>query len=420
MTESTSEEPTVFVSDGTSVGTHSRTSSLDRSDGELQVFATDGGRYYALQDAGSDRARIWFQADHGEPQLVGSGRIDPGVVFHNDRIYALARKGGQTELFVAFKSSVSQLELNFSNVTKLIATTEDLFIQADGFVDGILRTQAIWRATSDFQAFEFVVGTENATTITAAGNQLFFIRDEVVRVVRNNRVTDLFDVGSRVRPTAQILMTPSQYGVYLTLQDARELWFLDGALAGSKLVFADTAAVNDPLSRVFTLNEVSYFLLRNETNDVNLWSYHPDQGHAVVQRIPGGSVGSLRSLAGRLHFTGEASQYWTSDGTPQGTRQFDVRWTSSEIVQLNESTVVFPGSRDIENVEPWRSDGTVEGTQQILELNPDFGDAEFTASGDFVNVPADRFRQIERAVVFRREVSDLQIILFFGDTGTRS
>jgi ELWxxDGT repeat protein len=162
-----------------------------------------------------------------------------------------------------------------------------------------------------------------------------------------------------------------------------EIWVTDGTAAQTKKVVDANGDAPQPLwGEMVDLQGVVYFLARNDADKIELWK--TDGSASGTQLVKGtwdetgqGTPSGLAAIGNRISITLQLAltqQLWTSDGTPEGTREVQTSFSpETEVSEIGISfdlggLQVFTGRGYTINDtwQWWVSDGTDAGTHRLM------------------------------------------------------
>lgn len=161
--------------------------------------------------------------------------------------------------------------------------------------------------------------------------------------------------------------------------DPDGFWISDGTDAGTRLLFATPAGSAVGFSRL--VGDKLYFQLASD-GDNELWASHLESGETV--RLSSEVRAFLAPLIplgdGVIFRASRDARTWNelgiSDGTPAGTRFFDLgaRFEYPSIDEdpfvVDRQSFVFAAAGDAAGLELWISNGSPEGTYRLTDLAP--------------------------------------------------
>ena len=189
--------------------------------------------------------------------------------------------------------------------------------------------------------------------------------------------------------------------LYFSLESSRsnsELWRTDGTDAGTQRV-SDINPTGDSFISFSPeiVGDRFFFVADDGVHGSELWvSDGTEAGTQLVRDIRTGTgttgrpltsfIGNLTAFDGRVFFTatGDSGEdlLWVSDGTEAGTNPVsdiavDTERLSSDILALDDDTLLFIGNDGETGFELWKTDGTESGTEQVKNINTISTDSSF-------------------------------------------
>ena len=408
----------------------SQTVELDEGPGSFfapieMIVASDETVFYQTQNG--DSTEIWWlDADATIPerllttparirieQTLGEG--DDLVILYNDRIVETDQPefGFQGGLDVLKVYDVSERRatslLNLENWTSDNALDNELrfipledgstLVLHDHLNGGLERTN-IWSTDGEqiqrvgnesyaaiFQnAVDRVVEFDDGfvfdgATLTPDGDQQQGVwsldANALTASLVRNFATPLAPFAQAPRAVRQV--TAFDEHVYFVTDDGDsgfELWRTDDTPEGTEL-FVDLrqGGSSDP-SQLTVAGDQLFFFANDGESGTQLWVTNGSEGDAQIISDPANPLDVLAasSLGDRLIFfarTDEGTDFWTSDGTPEGTNVFASRTGSMPfrpfVTELGES-LIFEFDDGEHGEELWVTDGTNEGTDLAVDL----------------------------------------------------
>lgn len=190
---------------------------------------------------------------------------------------------------------------------------------------------------------------------------------------------------------------------FLTLGDGllfahgKGIWMTDGITGRARMLLELPGGVNIGYTELVQLGEGVIVGSMMPSGDAVLYRLDPRSGEALLlQAFPKSLIQASFFLAAaeswaifiRVRDTKEV-ELWRTDGTPEGTRlfqvkAFDLEQGSFDFHALGER-MLFNASTPEHGMELWHSDGTAEGTEMVADIWPGVQGSvpsEFLAVGD--------------------------------------
>ncbi|MBO9521075.1 MAG: hypothetical protein J7518_06010 [Nocardioidaceae bacterium] len=352
----------LFVTDGTTAGTHLVSDALPGTGGSNpQHLLAFGGRiYYSAQDDAGD-TELWTSdgTAAGTTRLLdlnaaGSSRPDD-LVDLGDRFafVASADASGDPELWTSKGTAATTVPVTQTDLSSIDAPVR-------------LGSKVVFEGAAD-------VGSEPYVLDPATG-----------------KVTLLRDINpgtSGSLPYAlhreAVLGGRLYFAAWGGDAQGTELWRTDGTPEGTELVEdIDPGAGSGNPSGFWVAGNALYFGARNDTGGQELWrtdgattalvrDIAPGAAHSGPQ--PGTTVGTTMLFSATTEGTGV--ELWASQGTAASTHQVaDINpgqgsgITNSQLFRVG-SAVYFSGyDGETHGEELWRSDGTAAGTRMVGDV----------------------------------------------------
>ncbi len=399
-------------------------SSSPRSFGEI------GSRSIFLADDGEHGFEFWV-TDGTEAGTVMLKELAPGtqspemseVYQYNKKLYFIAKStnadnerqvwtsnGTEAGTYSFYEDPALSKDMLFG-VNNYVITTANGFVKIDldaedntalnlppGYTNYVeIHTQPELNV-GDIVFFNTAAGTSPETT----GGLELWTAD-----VSTNDITFVKDINPGPAGSVIYSERPKFNGMGVTLNDkiifpavngdGMEPWASDGTEEGT-VQLMNIRGSGDSFPRSFTvMDDKVFFIALSDTEGTELWVTDgtPEGTHIVKDIAPGDIDGILNEplavYADRLFFiatsdgTEDKLTLWTTDGTEEGTAEYDQLlpedWkVTSNLIAVGDYLYFFAFNQHYGN-ELWSTDGTAEGTT-LLELTPG---AEGSYIDDFVN-----------------------------------
>jgi ELWxxDGT repeat protein len=149
-----------------------------------------------------------------------------------------------------------------------------------------------------------------------------------------------------------------------------ELWVTDGTAGGTKIL-ANAAPALDPWN-VVVLNGVAYFPAADATQRFQPWRSDGTVAgtYKIADTAEAAFVGNFRIFNGKVMFFAQTlSQWWTTDGTAQGTRAVTPAGSASSAQAVLNGLFYYIGiTNGADSSDLWVTDGTVAGTHLAVTV----------------------------------------------------
>ncbi len=343
------EGKTLWVSDGTEIGT---TQVLDSLDAVLSMYnyssyAKVTGNYLYYKNA----SYLDWKTD-GTPAGTASTNIPYSNIFGTVNNMTLYRNGSTLTVTDNVNSGTSLAVPGISSCKTSIDNAICFFSTSGGYL--------VWQTDGT------IAGTIEITSAVDSGKG-YFINPNVFPVSGGFYYSDL-DSNNGLEP-----------------------WFSDGTANGTAMltdIVTTTIGSSNPYSAV-AMGGIQYFIADDRTHGESLWRTDgTETGTYLVKDIrtnSDDSLGSIVAMGNKLFFSARDNNHgqelWISDGTESGTNMlFDLDNGSSGSYPYNLTVAGNKVYWEAENFV-WVTDGTLLGTNIVSTIEPDNG---FTVSGENV------------------------------------
>lgn len=382
---SSTQQPNLGISDGTSAGTSLfSTKILQSSGGNLSDFTEFNSKLFFAADDGNRGSQLWSS----DGTTIGTEKVIdllPGggcVTVSNLRVLG-------SSLFFVGNSSSTGSEPHLSNGTSAgTALIKDIYAGATS--SGLGAPTIVFGNKIFFQANDGNGNEPWITDGTEAGT--FTLGDLYTGTTSGNPNSStpqpLGMVGSRFVFSA----TNSTHGW--------ELWSTDGTPAGTTLMSIRSGSSAGISSSPIQINMGSYMIfVGNSGNGDELFKTDGTAaGTTLLKEINSGTSSSspngLTLLGTQVLFSATSStqgrELWKTDGTAAGTvllKDIVIGTGSSSpvILKANSQFVFFTANDGVNGTELWKSDGTDAGTVLVKDITPGASSSSFESSSWIVN-----------------------------------
>ena len=418
----------MYVTDGTSRGTHALTSfSADEGGGVTtdirlhdKVFQPVGDRFYFVHVDNAFLHHIWVS----DGTVPGTHEVTPGS--DSIGLGASSETHGFTPVGNLVLYVSNGLLWSIDNTTGQIAevvavggtpflgppNVDETFdpVRMNGFAlflasDLGFGPRQLWRSDGT-AAGTYCLATIGITPNTAAGflqrvgdRAIFIGQDDQNGIqlwstdgttANTMRLTSASEPSNEIFPIAIYATTLGGTTAYLSRPDGLQsrtwsLWRTDGTLAGTRRVTGLPSIDQSEagLTRVTGDATAAFVEISNPVGTTSLFKYDPiaDASATLSASLNINVIDGFLFTDGTLYFSSTdpltGDEPWLSDGTSRGTRLIvdlnpevsDIGSDPDEFVALGNA-LVFTADDGVHGRELWRSDGTTNGTRLLADVNP--------------------------------------------------
>jgi len=418
----------MYVTDGTSRGTHALTSfSANEGSGvttDLRLhdnaFRPVGDRFYFVHIDNAFQHHIWVT----DGTVPGTHELTPDS--DSIGLGATSEPHGFTPVgnLVLYMSNgfLWSIDNTTGQIAEVVAvgglpslgppTVDETFdpVMLNGFAlfigtSPVFGPRQLWRSDGT-AAGTYCLATIGITPNTAAGF-LKRVGDRVIFIGQDDqngpqlwstdgttantmRLTSASEPSNEIFPIAIYATTLGGTTAYLSLPDGLQdttwsLWRTDGTPAGTRRVTGLPSVDQSEAGRTLVTGDATaaFVEISNPVGTTSLFKYDPtvDASATLSTSLNINVTDSFLFAGGTLYFSSTdlltGDEPWLSDGTTRGTclivdlnpEVSDIGSDPDEFVAL-DNALVFTADDGVHGRELWRSDGTTNGTRLLADANP--------------------------------------------------